>query len=311
MPSLLSDITANIANVIKKSLVLAGVFFWTFVAGSVCAQGFLEIPGPNSTQTGIGIVSGWHCSANHIEIVIDGGAPLLAGSHTSRGDTLGVCGRTDTGFSLLFNWNLLPFNCFGCSYHRVVALADGVEFASTEFQVENFGYEYITGKSAQYGITNFPEIGHMTWLRWDEAKQNFSVYLTAAPPANFPGAQIVSTSGTYYGALRSGKQNPICGPFPMDRVFPVKHGSFIVEHANGQIALTAQYVDGTMCRLSGVPIQPFSSNNNDGNLRALFDQAATASCPEFPGGLDLRVNGQRLIADSMDNCKSAHVIGAQ
>ena len=219
--------------------------FWTFVAGSVCAQEFLEIPGPNSTQTGIGIVSGWHCSANRVEIVVDGGAPSLAGSHTSRGDTLGVCGRTDTGFSLLLNWNLLPIKCFGCRYHRVVALADGVEFANTEFQAENFGYEYMTGKSAEYGITNFLEIGNMTWLRWDEAKQNFSVYLTAA--------QQVSSSGTYYGALRSGAQNPACGPFPMNRVLPVKPGSFIVENVNGQIALTAQYVDGTMCRLSGTP----------------------------------------------------------
>ncbi|MDP1679309.1 MAG: hypothetical protein Q8L02_04190, partial [Candidatus Nitrotoga sp.] len=222
---------------------------------------------------------------------------------------------TDTGFSLLFNWNLLPIYCGDCRPHRIVALADGVEFANTQFGAINLGYEYMTGKSAQYGITNFPEIGNMTWLRWDEAKQNFSVYLTAAqvvdPSGTYYPSQIVSTSGTYYGALRSGAQNPVCGPFPMDRVLPVKHGSFIVEYANGQIALTAQYVDGTMCRLSGVPIQPFNSNNDDGNLRALFDQAATASCPEFPGGLDLRVNGQRLIADSMDNCKSAHVVGAQ
>jgi hypothetical protein len=114
-------------------LLLAG---WT---ASVAAQGVLEIPAPNSTQTGIGTVSGWHCNANRIEIVIDGGAPLLAGSHTDRGDTLSVCGRIDTGFSLLWNWNLLPTDCFGCRYHRVVALADGVPFASTQFQAENFG----------------------------------------------------------------------------------------------------------------------------------------------------------------------------
>lgn len=83
----------NAANVINKTIVSAVVLFWAFVAECSCAQGFLEIPGPNSTQTGISVISGWHCTANRIEIVIDGGAPLLAGSHTSREDTLGVCGR--------------------------------------------------------------------------------------------------------------------------------------------------------------------------------------------------------------------------
>lgn len=303
VPCLFSTRKVKVASELSRSLVSAIVLLSTFFAASISAQGFLEIPAPNSIQTGIGAISGWNCSANRIEIVIDGGAPLLAGSHTDRMDTLSVCGHADTGFSLIFNWNLLPTHCFGCRYHSVAALADGVQFASTEFQVENFGTEFMTGKSAEYGVANFPEIGHMTWLRWDEAKQNFSVYLT--------GANQLSASGTYYGALRSGAQNPACGPFPPNRVLPVKHGSFIVENSNGQLSLIAQYVDGTSCRLPGVALQPFDSNNNDGNLTALFDQAATASCPEFPGGLVLHVNGQRLIADSMDPCRSAHVMGAQ
>lgn len=70
--------------------------------------------------------------------MIDGGASLLAVSHTERGDTLSVCGRIDTGLSLLLNWNLLPTDCFGYRYHRVMALADGILFASTEFQAANF-----------------------------------------------------------------------------------------------------------------------------------------------------------------------------
>lgn len=303
MPSRFYTREAKVAKEIPRQIVSAVVLLCAFFAASVSAQGFLEVPSPNSTQTGIGVISGWNCNADRIEVRIDGGAPMLAGAHTERRDTLNVCGRVDTGFSLLFNWNLLPTNCFGCRYHHVVALADGVQFASTEFQAENFGTEFMTGKSAEYGVANFPEIGSMTWLRWDEAKQNFSVYLTAT--------NQLSAAGTYYGALRSGAQNPACGPFPMNRVLPVKHGSFIVEIASGQLSLTAQYVDGTTCRLSGGTLQTFDRNNNDGNLRAFFDQAATTSCPEFSGGLDLRVNGQSLIADSMDPCRSAHVMGAQ
>src|SRR4029434_8921883 len=112
---------------------ISTVLLFAFWAVTVGAQGVLEIPAPNSTQTGIGVISGWHCSANRIEIVIDGGAPLLAGSHTERGDIFDICGRIDTGFSLLWNWNLLPTTCFGCRYHDIVALADGIPFASTKF----------------------------------------------------------------------------------------------------------------------------------------------------------------------------------
>jgi len=80
------------------------------VAGLVAAtssfaqlQGVLEVPAAASVQSGIGAISGWHCTASRIEIAIDNGPAMLAGSGTSRLDTLGTCGRADTGFSLLFN----------------------------------------------------------------------------------------------------------------------------------------------------------------------------------------------------------------
>ena len=280
---------------------------WT-VTGT--AQGVLEIPAPNSTQTGIGIVSGWHCSANRIEIVIDGGAPLVAGSHTDREDTSTFCGRIDTGFSLLWNWNLLPTDCFGCRYHRVVALADGIPFASTEFQAENFGTEFMTGKSGEYSLPNFPEIGDMTWVRWDEAKQNFSVYLTVRRPnESIPGTNV---SGTYYGALESGAHHPSCGPWPPDRKLPVKYGSFVVRVANGRMSLTAQYADDTTCALPDVALAPYDRLIDlNGYVRAVFDEAAAAQCPEFPGGVSVRVDGQRLAAESRDNCVTAAVWGAR
>ena len=287
-----------------RRLISATVLLCAAWAVAVGAQGVLEIPAPNSTQTGIGIVSGWHCSANRIEIVIDGGAPLLAGSHTERGDTLSVCGRIDTGFSLLWNWNLLPTDCFGCRYHRVIALADGILFASTEFQAENFGTEFMTGKSGEYGLANFPEIGDMTWVQWDEAKQNFSVYLTAR--------NTMSVSGTYYGALESGAHAPFCGPYPVIRQLPIKYGSFVVQVANERMSLAAQYVDGTTCTLPDVALAPYDRLiDRDGYVRAVFDQTAAAQCPEFPGGVSVRVNGQRLVAASGDNCVTAAVWGAR
>ncbi|MFO1314818.1 MAG: hypothetical protein U1F58_04370 [Burkholderiales bacterium] len=284
--------------------VATAVLLCTAWAANAAGQGVLEIPDPNSTQSGIGVISGWHCSAERIEIVIDGGAPVLAASHTQRGDTSSVCSRTDTGFSLLWNWNLLPTHCFGCRYHRIVALADGIQFADTEFQAENFGTEFLTGKTGRYGLANFPGIGAMTWVEWDETRQNFSVYFTASDQ--------FSVSGTYYGALESGAHAPYCGPWPPDRKLPIRYGSFSVQVTGEHMALTIQYADGQTCSLPGVALEPHDGTLDiDGYVRAVFDRAAAAQCPEFPEGVSVQANGQRMVANSRDNCVTAAVWGAK
>ena len=48
-------------------LFLVGALFPTFVF----AQATLENPAPNSFQSGLGVVSGWACTANQIEIEFD------------------------------------------------------------------------------------------------------------------------------------------------------------------------------------------------------------------------------------------------
>jgi hypothetical protein len=52
-----------------------------------CAQGALENPVSGSTESGIGIISGWHCTATNITVTIDGMSLGKAGSSTCRGDT--------------------------------------------------------------------------------------------------------------------------------------------------------------------------------------------------------------------------------
>ena len=42
---------------------------------------------------------------------------------------------------------------------------------------------------------------------------------------------------------------------------------------------------------------------------ANFDAASTGQCPDFPQGLRVRVDGERLVADSADFCRTAHVVG--
>ena len=90
---------------------------------AILTQAVLENPSPGSSQSGIGIISGWACEAQAVVIELNG-SPVQAAYGTPRGDTQPVCGDTDNGFSLLVNWNNL-----GDGQHTVRALADGLEFA--------------------------------------------------------------------------------------------------------------------------------------------------------------------------------------
>ena len=69
--------------------------------------GYLENPGDESYQSGIGMLSGWTCAADVVAIEIEtAGGQVLAQAvayGTARRDTHGVCGDTDNGFGLLFN----------------------------------------------------------------------------------------------------------------------------------------------------------------------------------------------------------------
>ena len=286
---------------IARMIAMIGAAFATSAA---FATGNLEVPAPGSTQSGVDAISGWHCTASKIEISIDNGPRMAAGTRTERLDTLGICGRIDTGFALTYNWNLLPVTCFGCRFHSIVAYADGVQFASARFEAENFRTEFLTGKNGQYNLYNFPEIGSDATVRWDESRQNFTLWLATRNIA-------ISIGGPSYGALRTGAQNPACGPFPPNRVIGTKLGVFTVQLTNSQISLAIDYADGTTCRLPAVTVPSLDAENQNGYVIANFDATAAAACPEFPNGFTIRANGNRIVGDSKDFCVTAHVIGAK
>ena len=133
-------------------------------------RGTLENPSPSSFQSGIGLFSGWVCDAQRVEIEINGSTTLEAGYGTIRSDTAGVCGDTNNGFGLLFNWNLL-----GDGTHTVRALADGREFGRARFTVTTLGTEFLTGVSGTYRLPNFPEQGMDVIVEWQQASQNFVI----------------------------------------------------------------------------------------------------------------------------------------
>ena len=131
--------------------------------------GYLENPGPNSFQSGVGVLSGWVCEADIVEIELNG-APQEAAYGTVRLDTAGVCGDTDNGFGLLFNWNLL-----GDGEHDVVALVDGVELGRAHVTVTTLGQEFLRGAVGTCEAENFPLLGERVTLVWQQNSQNFAI----------------------------------------------------------------------------------------------------------------------------------------
>ena len=134
----------------------------------------LENPPPGSSQSGVGVISGWVCEAERIDIVFNPGTDnektFQAGYGTSRADTEGVCNDSDNGFGLLFNWNLL-----GDGQHTVQAKADGVEFGSATVRVTTFDTEFLRDVGKHARLQNFPNTGTDLIVAWQQSLQNFTI----------------------------------------------------------------------------------------------------------------------------------------
>jgi len=130
----------------------------------------LESPTSGSFQSGIGLIRGWACEANQIDIVIDDSLTLQAAYGTSRDDTQASCGKTNTGFGLTMNWNLLSNGL-----HTVRALVDGQPFGNASFTVTTVGQQFLTGVVKSAVADNFPQRGKITQLQWQESAQNFVI----------------------------------------------------------------------------------------------------------------------------------------
>ena len=156
-------------------------------------QGYLENPGAASFQSGVGVLSGWVCAAEVVEIALNG-IPQVAAYGTERLDTAGVCGDTDNGFGLLFNWNLLRDG-----EHEVVAFVDGVELGQASVTVTTLGQEFLRDVTGTCEAADFPTRGERVTLVWQQNSQNFVIAEGSAPSGTVPGR----TSG-----LRGFLENP-------------------------------------------------------------------------------------------------------
>jgi len=160
----------------------------SFISLPAHAWGNLENPQPGGRESGIGLVSGWFCPADHIDIEVDGTTTYRAAYGTARADTQATCGTSNTGFAVLINWNTL-----GAGPHQIRALADGVEFARATATVVTLGKEFQQGKSGTMRLDNFPDAGKGVIVEWQESKQNFVIrdFLQSVPTLN----------GSWYGPV--------------------------------------------------------------------------------------------------------------
>ena len=139
-------------------------------------RAILEIPGTGSYQSGIGLVSGWVCEAERVEVEVNGTIMLEPAYGTGRADTRAVCGDSDNGFGLLFNWNLL-----GDGTHTARLLVNGEALDTATFTVTGLGEEFVRDAAGETLVADFPGPGEQVRLVWQEATQNF-VLTPLSPP---------------------------------------------------------------------------------------------------------------------------------
>lgn len=172
------------------------------------AIGVLGTPNKGSTVSGVGVISGYHCSSKDITVYIDGNSIGKAGAGTTLLGTLGTCGQTETGYSLLYN-----FNNLAPGLHTISVTADGVTFDSgTFYTIQSGGVPWLAGVTAEATLDNFPTAGKKATLVWYQSYQNFLITniedmpgVNPPPPSTgtitlIPGVTASFTYNEYYGS---------------------------------------------------------------------------------------------------------------
>ena len=208
----------------KITLILA--LFVTFIGGlsfpqSLQAQSVFENPKPGSFQSGKGVIDGWVCDAERVDIVFNPDTAqeqtFQAAYGTERGDTQSVCNDSNNGFGLLFNWNLL-----GDGQHTVSARADKEEFGRATFTVTTLGEPFLEDASREFVVEDFPAEGQDITLGWQESLQNFVIQGGVRSSGGTSGAPPRILEDPQPGSFQSGKgviDGWVCDAERIDIVF--------------------------------------------------------------------------------------------
>ena len=157
---------------------IAGIQALYPVGGENPTEGILEIPGPNATLSGIGVISGWKCHAGELTVRFDGGDPIPLLYGAERKDVLnaGACDDADVGFVSIWNWGNLSDGP-----HVAVVYDDGVEFDRSTFTVVTTGEAFLQGASGECVVEDFPASGEQGRFLWNEATQHMELAEVSSP----------------------------------------------------------------------------------------------------------------------------------
>lgn len=143
--------------------------------------GNFEDPPNNSTRSGVGLIRGWVCQANRIEVQITNAegervVTQTAAYGSSRPDVVQAqrCQHSspNVGFGITYNFNRLDDGTY-----TIRALADGQVLgqAHTFDVVRISDQEFPTTFTGECVVPNFPATGQTVTLEWETSTQNFQI----------------------------------------------------------------------------------------------------------------------------------------
>ena len=133
----------------------------------------LENPASGSFYSGIGVISGWKCTAiGQLTVRFNGGDPIPLAYGNVRGDVrnAGACPSAQVGFVSIMNWAEL-----GDGEHTAVVYDNGVEFARSTFTVATTGEPFVTGAEGECRVPDFPAPDETMRFAWNEATQHLEM----------------------------------------------------------------------------------------------------------------------------------------
>jgi len=249
--------------------------------------GVLGTPPNGSTVSGVSVISGYHCTSKNIEVFIDGVSFGKAGAGTQVLGTQGVCGRTDTGYSFLYN-----FSNLANGQHTISVTADGAHLATnTVTTVKSGGEQFLTGASKQTKIPDFPLAGQAATLEWVQSYQNFMV-TGIGDTAN----DLSGLNGTYSQIVSISVGGSGCSSYGFvtgDQQFIITAGASV---ANPNVA-AIYATPNTFTDMCLYALTRYSGNSATGyDLNGSVGCVASATeAPVVATGIKKAADGQRLL----------------
>ena len=179
----------------RMPILLRLCFSLVLLAPALVCAATLENPATGSFYSGIGVISGWKCTANGpLTVRFNDGAPLPLAYGNVRADVrnAGACPSAQVGFVSIMNWAEL-----GDGEHTAVVYDNGVEFAQATFTVGTTGEEFVEDVTLSIEVPNFPAPGERGVFVWNESTQHLEL-VRVMPTARTPPPPQAGSSYLYW-----------------------------------------------------------------------------------------------------------------